>query len=98
MYVFQASSCNSAAAHVQSAHVTTVARTPAPRTCAHVCLLVYSLSQEKETVLSQLNQKAKMTTKILNSIEGVKLNEVAGAMYAFPQIHLPDKVVQAAKV
>ena len=49
-------------------------------------------------MLSQLNQKAKMTTKILNSIEGVKLNEVAGAMYAFPQIHLPDKVVQAAKV
>lgn len=49
-------------------------------------------------MLSDLNVKAKLTTQILNSIEGVTLNEVAGAMYAFPQIKLPPKVLEAAKV
>ena len=49
-------------------------------------------------VLSQLNEKAKMTTKILNETEGIRLNEVAGAMYAFPQITLPQAAVAAAQV
>ena len=31
-------------------------------------------------------KKAKMTTEVLNSMENVKCNEVAGAMYAFPRI------------
>ena len=33
-----------------------------------------------------------MTTEVLNSMENVKCNEVAGAMYAFPRITLPKKV------
>ena len=39
-----------------------------------------------------------MTTKVLNSVENVKCNEVAGAMYAFPRITLPKKAIEAAKV
>ena len=39
-----------------------------------------------------------MTTEVLNSMENVKCNEVAGAMYAFPRITLPKQVIEAAKV
>ena len=49
-------------------------------------------------MLGDLNEKAKMTTKILNSIPGISCNEVAGAMYAFPKIDLPPKLCDAAKV
>ncbi|XP_073231425.1 uncharacterized protein [Porites lutea] len=42
-------------------------------------------------------KKAKMTTEVLNSMENVKCNEVAGAMYAFPRITLPKKAIEAAK-
>ena len=43
-------------------------------------------------------KKARMTTEVLNSMENVKCNEVAGAMYAYPRITLPKKAIQAAKV
>ena len=39
-----------------------------------------------------------MTTEVLNSMENVKCNEVAGVMYAFPRIPLPKKAVEAATV
>ena len=39
-----------------------------------------------------------MTTEVLNSMENVKCNEVAGAMYAFPRITLPKKGIETAKV
>ena len=39
-----------------------------------------------------------MTSEVFNSMENVKCNEVAGAMYAFPRITLPKKAIEAAKV
>jgi len=39
-----------------------------------------------------------MTTDTLNTVDGVKCNEVMGAMYAFPRIFLPDKAIADAKV
>ena len=39
-----------------------------------------------------------MTTGVLNSMENVKCNEVADAMYAFPRITLPKKAIEGAKV
>jgi len=39
-----------------------------------------------------------MASETLNSIEGVTCNEVMGAMYAFPRIHLPEKALAEAKV
>lgn len=38
-----------------------------------------------------------MVADTFNSIEGFSCNPVQGAMYAFPQIKLPPKVVEAAK-
>ena len=39
-----------------------------------------------------------LTTEVLNSMEGVKCNEVQGAMYAFPRITLPQRAIEEAKV
>lgn len=33
----------------------------------------------------------------MNSLEGVTCNKAEGAMYLFPQIHLPQKAIEAAK-
>lgn len=52
---------------------------------------------EKDKVLGDLKYKAKLTTETFNSIEGVRCNEVMGAMYSFPQITLPPKAIEAAK-
>ncbi|KAK7476032.1 hypothetical protein BaRGS_00032739 [Batillaria attramentaria] len=54
-------------------------------------------TKEKEHVLAQLKEKAKFVTELFNSIEGITCNEVQGAMYAFPRLHLPPKAVEAAK-
>ena len=54
--------------------------------------------QEITSIKDSYRKKAKMTTEVLNSMESVKCNEVAGAMYAFPRITLPKKAVEAAKV
>lgn len=37
-------------------------------------------------------------TEVFNSIEGITCNEVQGAMYAFPRIHLPQKAIEAANM
>ena len=36
-------------------------------------------------------------TELFNSIDGITCNEVQGAMYAFPRLHLPAKAIEAAK-
>ena len=53
--------------------------------------------EEKKNVLSLLKKKATLVTELFNSIEGIQCNEVMGAMYAFPRLFLPEKLVAAAK-
>lgn len=53
--------------------------------------------KEKTTVLTSLNERAKLVADTFNSFEGFSCNTVQGAMYAFPQIHLPPKAIEAAK-
>eukprot|EP00096_Caligus_rogercresseyi_P009820 TRINITY_DN3417_c0_g1_i1.p1 TRINITY_DN3417_c0_g1~~TRINITY_DN3417_c0_g1_i1.p1 ORF type:complete len:529 (-),score=164.11 TRINITY_DN3417_c0_g1_i1:129-1715(-) len=52
---------------------------------------------QKNKILSGLAEKAKFVADTFNSIEGFSCNVVQGAMYAFPQIHLPPKAVQKAE-
>lgn len=52
--------------------------------------------KERQKVLSDLKAKAKLVADTFNSIEGISCNEVAGAMYAFPKINLPNKAIEAA--
>ena len=39
-----------------------------------------------------------MVAESFDSIDGIKCNEVMGAMYAFPQINIPQKAIEKAKV
>ena len=52
---------------------------------------------EKNLTLSSLARRAKLVAETLNTIPGFSCNTVQGAMYAFPQIHLPLKAIAAAK-
>lgn len=54
--------------------------------------------QEKESVLNNLAKKAKLTEDMFNKIPGVHCNPLQGAMYAFPQIFIPSKAIEEAKV
>ena len=49
-------------------------------------------------ILESLSERAQLVTSAYNDIEGVSLQQVQGAMYAFPRISLPVKAIQAAKV
>jgi len=53
--------------------------------------------KEKTAVLDSLAQRAKMVADTFNTLPGFKCNVVQGAMYAFPQITLPAKAIEAAK-
>jgi len=53
--------------------------------------------QQKDTVLSQLAEKGKMVSETFNAMEGITCNAVQGAMYAFPNIDLPKRAIEAAK-
>jgi len=53
--------------------------------------------QEKMGVLNSLDKRAKYVYERLNSIDGITCREVAGAMYAFPRIHLPEKAIAKAE-
>jgi len=53
--------------------------------------------KEKTKVLESLRHRAEMVAETFNSIEGFSCNPVQGAMYAFPQIRLPQKAIEAAK-
>nr|CAD2178080.1 unnamed protein product [Meloidogyne enterolobii] len=54
--------------------------------------------EEKNAVLSSLNQRAKLVTESYNKIEGVHCQQVQGAMYAFPKICLPEKAIKEAQL
>lgn len=53
--------------------------------------------KEKKAILGSLKERAELIYKTFNSFEGFCCNPVQGAMYAFPQIKLPQKAVEAAK-
>ncbi|KAI1729704.1 aminotransferase class I and II domain-containing protein [Ditylenchus destructor] len=53
--------------------------------------------KEKTAILDSLKERAQLVTKAYNAINGVSVNEVQGAMYAFPRIELPQKVIDIAK-
>lgn len=52
---------------------------------------------EKNQVLSELKRKANLVADTFNSLDGIKSNNVAGAMYAFPRIEMPLKAIEKAK-
>ncbi|XP_018495002.1 alanine aminotransferase 1 [Galendromus occidentalis] len=53
--------------------------------------------KERTEVLEQLRTKARMVADTFNTFEGFKCNAVAGAMYAFPRLTIPQKAIEKAK-
>jgi len=54
-------------------------------------------SQERTEILANLSLKAKLVTEALNEIPGVQSLPVEGAMYAFPQVYLPERFLAEAE-
>lgn len=54
--------------------------------------------QERNAVLRSLAERAKLTEETFNTVPGISCNSVQGAMYTFPQITLPQKAIDKAKV
>lgn len=59
----------------------------------------YALYQEElDVVLRSLAEKASLVHSKMNKIPGVSCTEVQGAMYAYPQIDIPEEALEDAKV
>ncbi|OEL31960.1 Alanine aminotransferase 2 [Dichanthelium oligosanthes] len=56
-----------------------------------------SYKAEKDGILESLARRAKALEDAFNNLEGFTCNKTEGAMYLFPQIHLPQKAIEAAK-
>lgn len=52
---------------------------------------------EKDGIVESLKRRARKMTDAFNSLDGVSCQETDGAMYSFPQIHLPPKFLAAAE-
>ncbi len=59
--------------------------------------VVEQYTREKEMILGGLKKRSKLLTEKLNSIPGLKTNELEGAMYAFSRIFLTESAIKAAK-
>lgn len=53
--------------------------------------------QEKNNILSSLKQRSIMLTRELNTMEGISCQLPQGAMYIFPSITLPPKLIEEAE-
>lgn len=53
--------------------------------------------EEKDKLFNALMRKSKMVHRKLNSVPGISCQPVEGAMYAFPQIHMPEGAIEAAE-
>lgn len=53
--------------------------------------------QERDNILTSLKRRAQKLENAFNKLEGVSCQAAEGALYAFPQITLPPKAVEAAK-
>uniref|UniRef100_A0A0N4Z2R3 alanine transaminase n=1 Tax=Parastrongyloides trichosuri TaxID=131310 RepID=A0A0N4Z2R3_PARTI len=54
-------------------------------------------SSEKNAVLKSLKERATIVKEAYGNLDGITCNPVQGAMYAFPNVHLPTKAIEKAK-
>lgn len=57
----------------------------------------HQYTQERTAIYDSLKRRAEKLVGALNRLEGVSCQPAAGAMYAFPQIYLPRRVIEEAK-
>jgi len=69
-----------------------------PPTAQDTAPEVYNqFKKEEESIYNSLRYRAQIVTKFLQGMKNVTCNEVEGAMYAFPRIHLPPRAIEEAK-
>ncbi|OLP89429.1 putative alanine aminotransferase, mitochondrial [Symbiodinium microadriaticum] len=54
-------------------------------------------SKERSEILASLSKKAELVSQALNEIPGIQSLPVEGAMYAFPQVYLPERFVKESE-
>jgi len=54
-------------------------------------------SQERSEILASLSKKAELVSQALNEMPGIQSLPVEGAMYAFPQVYLPERFVKESE-
>uniref|UniRef100_A0A7S2XZX4 Aminotransferase class I/classII large domain-containing protein n=1 Tax=Fibrocapsa japonica TaxID=94617 RepID=A0A7S2XZX4_9STRA len=54
------------------------------------------LQEEKAALLQSLKNRAQMMSEAFNSLPGISCEQVDSSLYAFPQITLPQKALEAA--
>lgn len=59
--------------------------------------VVEQFQKEEKTIFDSLKYRAQIVTKYLQGMKNVTCNEVEGAMYAFPRIHLSQSAIEEAK-
>ena len=69
---------------------------PTPDNCAPETYVAYR--KEYDGLHESLKKRAKIVTKYFNKMTNVSCQEVQGAMYAFPDIKMPEKAKEAAKL
>ena len=52
----------------------------------------------QNAVLESLKQKANIVKETFDSVDGISCNAIQGAMYCFPSLDLPQKLIDHAKV
>merc|ERR1712087_519328 len=52
---------------------------------------------EMAAVLEGLRARATILTETMNSLHGITMPQIGGAMYAFPQVELPQAAIKAAE-
>jgi len=59
--------------------------------------IVEQYEREKRDLMNSLKNRAHIVTEYLKKMKNVTCNEVEGAMYAFPRLHLSQKAIDEAK-
>merc|ERR1712100_741146 len=52
---------------------------------------------ERDAIMASLERRSKVVFEALRNLPNITVNEAEGAMYLFPQLHLPSAAVAAAK-
>lgn len=69
-----------------------VVKEPAPGDASYA-----QFTKEKRDILDSLKRRSDLVSKALNSFKRVTCNPVVGALYAFAQLHLPERAVEEAR-
>ncbi len=68
---------------------------PTRNDCSEDTVSLYE--KETSTISRNLKEKANIMYEKINSMKGMKCNEIEGAMYAFPSIELPNHIIKKAE-